>query len=921
MKKLNIRKKLTNFRNNEGKFAYVNHRRNKEVEKNTIILEAVHGDSLGGHIFYMIDSILKQQPQAKLYVVLKENVEAPQFFTNKYAHKVEYITHLSIRYYELLAVAGTLINDTTFYPFFNKRPEQKYFMIWHGTPLKYMGRDMPNMIDVANVQRNYYMADRIYVNNIYTKDILAETAHLNGVYQGEMVVAPSPRNDAFYQPNARESIRNFYQFADKKILVYMPTWRGSVGKVKNSVHLKEMFDYLEENLDDNTIVFAKLHPFEKVDISTNYSKIRPLPNDFETYTFLAGTDGLITDYSSVMYDYANLNKPVILYTYDLDEYEEERGIYEDITTYPFTQVDTMNGLVEKIYTLPHNVDYSNINKRFNSVDQTNGSDIVVAHMLEGRQHEDVSTFNLYNGKETVAIVSGGFWNNGVTTALINTLENVDTEKRNYICFFDKHQTKPEYFERLRNLPKNVHFYPVDGEINGNFKDRLLLKQFMKNERLDLKQFEAQLSRIFNEEFKRIFGDLKIDWFIHYTGFERKYAAMLQFINHKKAIWVHTDMFAEYKAKKNYSRKIIFKAYQKADKVVLVHENLRSNIIKKIKGITHKVVVVNNFLGEQRAKRLSEESIFETLEDVKVEYAFNDNDEVMMQVGRRNASVEEKLAHIGEYYPEAQALYNHNLTLQEKSKDSLNANSEVQIRENFVLEQVRHQIIKTYEALILEQMLEKKFPYLYKNQFEAIQTLYQEKSDTGVATVAFQNQFRVSKVKMINAIFNPNMHVFINIGRYDYQKGHDKLIAAFEKVYLENPNVFLIMICPHGPLRSQTIQWVRESVARENIVILGGLTNPYALLKHCDAFVLSSNYEGLGLVVYESLAVGTDAITVNLKETTAYLDNQQAIVVDNNVEGIEQGMQLKISGTYKLNPFDFDVYDRKSVEEFESVFKS
>ncbi|MBA8773007.1 hypothetical protein [Staphylococcus coagulans] len=120
------------------------------------------------------------------------------------------------------------------------------------------------------------------------------------------------------------------------------------------------------------------------------------------------------------------------------------------------------------------------------------------------------------------------------------------------------------------------------------------------------------------------------------------------------------------------------------------------------------MVVNNFLGEQRAKRLSEESIFETLEDVKVEYAFNDNDEVMMQVGRRNASVEEKLAHIGEYYPEAQALYNHNLTLQEKSKDSLNANSEVQIRENFVLEQVRHQIIKTYEALILEQMLKKSF---------------------------------------------------------------------------------------------------------------------------------------------------------------------------------------------------------------------
>lgn len=223
MKKINIKKKVSNFRNNEGKFTYVNFRRTKPVEPNTIVLEAVHGDSLGGHIFYLIDSLLTQRPQPHLYVVIKENVEIPEFFEQRFSHAVTYVRHLSKRYYELLAVAGTLINDTTFYPFFNKRPEQKYYMVWHGTPLKYMGKDMPNMIDVANVQRNYYMADRIYVNNTYTKDILAKTAHLEGVYQGEMVVAPSPRNDAFFKPHLREEVRSFYNMEDKKILVYMPT--------------------------------------------------------------------------------------------------------------------------------------------------------------------------------------------------------------------------------------------------------------------------------------------------------------------------------------------------------------------------------------------------------------------------------------------------------------------------------------------------------------------------------------------------------------------------------------------------------------------------------------------------------------------------------------------------------------------------
>nr|WP_306427565.1 glycosyltransferase [Mammaliicoccus sciuri] len=161
---------------------------------------------------------------------------------------------------------------------------------------------------------------------------------------------------------------------------------------------------------------------------------------------------------------------------------------------------------------------------------------------------------------------------------------------------------------------------------------------------------------------------------------------------------------------------------------------------------------------------------------------------------------------------------------------------------------------------------------------------------------------------------------MNIGRYDYQKGHDKLIAAFEKVYIENPNVFLIMVCPHGPLKSQTIQWVRDSVAKENIVILGGINNPYPLLDHVDAFVLSSNYEGLGLVVYEALALNTDVITVNLKETTEYLTENQAIITENSVEGLVDGLMIHLEGNKSFEEFDFNYYKEKSKQEFINVFK-
>ena len=55
---------------------------------------------------------------------------------------------------------------------------QKYYIIWHGTPLKNMGKDMEVVVDVANVQRNFYMADKIIVSNEHTKDVLVDSHNL-----------------------------------------------------------------------------------------------------------------------------------------------------------------------------------------------------------------------------------------------------------------------------------------------------------------------------------------------------------------------------------------------------------------------------------------------------------------------------------------------------------------------------------------------------------------------------------------------------------------------------------------------------------------------------------------------------------------------------------------------------------------------
>ena len=1006
MDKLNLKKKMVNYKKNKGRLKYVESRRRKPIKRNQFVLESTHGDSIGGHIYYIIENIQKKVPSCKIYVVSKKPGEHKQQLEKRGFKNLQVVSHLSEEYYEILAVSEFLINDTTFYPFFNKRKDQKYFIIWHGTPLKKMGKDMKNVIDVANVQRNFYMADKIIVNNEYTKDILVNSHNLKNIYNGKVVVGPSPRNSIFFNSKRREEIRKELGIQNKKILCYMPTWRGSISKVEKSTEIEKMFKNLDSYLDDNTILYVKLHDFEKDEIKETFKNIKKIPEQYETYEFLTATDALITDYSSVMYDYLNLNKPIILYTYDLEKYIEDRGMYENLMDYPFHVTSSLSDLKQIIDDLDNSAEYEELKKRFSCYDQKNGSEKIVNNILYNSDDNYITEYNVHNGKETVAILSGGFWNNGVTTALINTLENIDTNKRNYICFFDKNKIKPEHYYRLLNLPENVLFYPTTGEVNGNLSDRLLLKKYLWNEKFSDRGRKKQLRKIYREEFDRLFGDVRIDWFIHYTGFERKEAEMIRHIDAKKAMWVHTDMFEEYEAKKNFSKKIVFGAYQDIDKIVMVHDNLRENLEKNIPNISNKLVTVNNFLGENRTRTLAKTNLFETLENVKVDYSFNDNayksnnqiyledlktelqnlfDEVknkkhidfklvfnkifdisskykksdyMIQVIEleeimikdslnelknifgKNENLIYQLAYnefkkyilpkikdtereVHYYFPELNdniTKYTNLLRLKYNEEiDSENKELEKNINEHTKLIRDNYQILKR----------EKDFSYKYNSLFvEHFDEIENYLNDSVLMSINqksknpifdFYSHFRISKIKMLNAIFDENIKVYINIGRYDYQKGHDKLIDAFDEIYQNNKNVFLILVCPHGPLKSQTINRVRNSTAKDNIVILGGMNNPYPLLKECDAFVLSSNYEGLGLVVYEALAIDTDVITVDIPETIQYLKDEQAIIIPNSKEGLVEGLYKHVKNDYKSKTFDFDPLREKSIIDFEKLF--
>ena len=82
----------------------------------------------------------------------------------------------------------------------------------------------------------------------------------------------------------------------------------------------------------------------------SFRKIRPFPSGIETYEFLAACDALITDYSSVFFDYACTGRPIYLFTYDEKEYFKERGVDIEMSELPFARLETPEQIVMEIHT-------------------------------------------------------------------------------------------------------------------------------------------------------------------------------------------------------------------------------------------------------------------------------------------------------------------------------------------------------------------------------------------------------------------------------------------------------------------------------------------------------------------------------------------------------------------------------------------
>jgi CDP-glycerol glycerophosphotransferase len=177
-------------------------------------------------------------------------------------------------------------------------------------------------------------------------------------FDGEILKIGYPRNDILFKYNNMEAIQALklkYQLPmDKKILLYAPTWRDNSYYDKESYRMDAPldYDYLYRMLAKEYIILIKYHYMvrEKLELSKYSGFYRVLDSSYDISELYLVSDMLITDYSSVMFDYSILKRPMIFYVYDIKEYEEElRGFYFDfMKEAPGPFVMTTKELAEQI---------------------------------------------------------------------------------------------------------------------------------------------------------------------------------------------------------------------------------------------------------------------------------------------------------------------------------------------------------------------------------------------------------------------------------------------------------------------------------------------------------------------------------------------------------------------------------------------
>ncbi|MFI2984264.1 MULTISPECIES: CDP-glycerol--glycerophosphate glycerophosphotransferase [Bacillus] len=211
----------------------------------------------------------------------------------------------------------------------NRRPQTTCIQVWHanGSLKKFGLEDVTNQnrpaSDISRFKKVYRSFDFVTVGSDAMADVFKKSF---GIRDGQLLKTGVPLTDDYYEEHKPELKHKW----PKKIILYAPTFRDYD---MQSFRLPFTEEQLTNALNGEYMLLVKLHPAVLHQISASFeSELIKNVSDMRLHDLLKAADILITDYSSVPFEFALLNKPIFFFTYDLEEYDQKRGLIDNYTS-------------------------------------------------------------------------------------------------------------------------------------------------------------------------------------------------------------------------------------------------------------------------------------------------------------------------------------------------------------------------------------------------------------------------------------------------------------------------------------------------------------------------------------------------------------------------------------------------------------
>ncbi|MDJ0356572.1 CDP-glycerol glycerophosphotransferase family protein [Paenarthrobacter sp. PH39-S1] len=597
------------------------------IESETILYESGHGNSVSCNPLQIYRNLISD-PRFEAFThvwVLNDKDRIPQEMRSR--ENVIFVARDTDLYLRYLATAGYLINNNTFPPYFTRRKNQQYLNTWHGTPLKTLGRDIKNgFMDHRNAARNFLHATHMIAPNRFTADCLIEKYDVAGLFPGKLAVTGYPRVDSTINTdqNAKDDLRRRLGISvDRKVVLYAPTWRGSLGSTDSDN--QQVLDTMACLMDLDCHPLFRGHAMVAGTLENTALYDFLVPEDLDTNDLLSIVDVLITDYSSIFFDFMATGKPIVYFAYDLAEYSADRGLYFDLETMPgrvALETESLKEEVVRAMARDREPDqkYRQGMATFCGLEDGNSTQRTIDFFFfeDGEHVLDTAK----GKKQNVLMYQGSFIPNGITTSYLNLVRHIDLEK-NRVCLVVEPVTVKSEERRLDKFAQNPSHVQVLGRVGGQLvtaEERWVIDKFNAIGDFAAEEQREIYHRAFEREFRRMFGYAVFDSVVCFEGYARFWAALFANSTNpgaRKSIYLHNDMHREWLHRFRYLESM-FRLYGSYQQLVSVTKSVSEENVRQLSAKfdlrPELFTFCNNVVNAEESKQLATEALDGDLAD-------------------------------------------------------------------------------------------------------------------------------------------------------------------------------------------------------------------------------------------------------------------------------------------------------------------